>query len=336
MQNQNVSVNEKMLADLMHHIVSHSTSSHDIIPRQLMPTISLLEIPRRREQFGDAAMRLYLSHLAFCRQIQSILTQTIHQSDAFSRLSLLMITMYKMGVGESHALVTMMYTELVKLRFVNFFSVMLLNPVTEKGHAIILIGEHLVKTGDVFPAQFLQLSDDVILVDPLLSFIGQANQYAVLKADYLSKFNYTQIMAVQPGTLDHLSFIRSAERRADELVAELKTRYGLTPFISKSLLSLAKTGYDCQDVTIVKDAPILTELRKTELDFFGVQKPNQEMDAVCSADSRLEVLKASGLAQKISIGRFHQYKDQHRFFIIPNVNSPEVYDDIVQKMNPSV
>jgi hypothetical protein len=336
MQNQNVIVNETMLTDMMHQIVSHSISSNDIIPRQLMPTVSLFEISSRREQFGDAAMDLYLSHLEFCRQIQSILTQIINQSDAFSRLSLLMITMYKMGVGESHALVTMMYTELLKLRFINFSSVMLLNPVLAKGHAVLVMGDNLVKTGDTFPAKFAQLSDDVLVVDPLLSFVGRANQYAVQKADYLSKFNYTQIKAVQPATLDHLTFIRSAERRADALVAELKTRYGLTPFIPKRLLSLAKTGYDCRDVTIVQDAPILTELRKTELDFFAIQRPNQQMDAVCAADSRLEVLKASGLAQKILTGRFHHYQDQHRFFIVPNVNSPEVAAEIVQHMNPSV
>ena len=336
MQNQNVIVNETMLADMMHQIVSHTTSSHDIIPRQLMPTISLVEIPQRREQFGDATMNLYLSHIEFCRQLQTILTTIINQSDAFSRLSLLMITMYKMGVGESHALVTMMYTELLKLRFTNFSSVMLYNPIAEKAHAVLLIGDTSIKKGDAFPAKFTQLSDDIILIDPLLSFIGRANVYAAQKRDYLSQFNYNKIMAVQPATLDHLSFIRTAERRADELVAELKTRYGLTPFVSKSLLSLAKTGYDCRDVTIVQDAPILEELRKSELDFMAIQRPNMDIDAVCTADSRLEVLKASGLAQKISTGRFYNNREQHRFFVIPKVNSPEVAANITQQLNPSV
>jgi hypothetical protein len=335
MQNQNVNVNETMLVDMMHQIASQSISSHDIIPRDLMPTISLAEIPARRSQFGDEVVNLYLSHLEFCRQTQCILTNIINQSDSFSRVCLLMITMHKLGVSESQGLVTKMYTELLKLRIVNFATVTLFNPLSAKGHAVLLIGNAPVKSGDAFPAKFDQLSDDVLLVDPLLSFVGRANQYALQQVPYLSRFNYNKIMSVEPAKIDHLSFIRTAERRADELVSELKKRHGITPFIPKRLLALAKTGYDCREAIIVQDAPLLTELRKTELNFFAIQRPNQEMDAVCAVDNRLEVAKANSLAQKLAKGSFYHCKDQHRFFIIPKINSPELSAAIVQQMNPS-
>lgn len=304
---------------IMNAITEKSISSHDIIPRSQLPSFTLFQMQGNIERFGLHAINVFQEHIEYSNKVKNMITLMIQRRYQTSQICLLAMTMYAMGIAEGQILTTILHNELLKAHFSDFYTVLVINPQTQKGHCFIIIGNHCCNEDDDFQTALSQCSEEVWIADPYLSYLGRAQDYVASNHDYFTQFKYQTIVLLEKAKPEHLKHIFQAELQSIEIVKEIKYNHDITPFYDKKLIPLAKSGYPCMGKTFTHKTALLQQLNQNGLEFFGLSQ-NCKVDAICEITNRIDQLKIDSLQKKINSGTYYHNHQGQKFFVIPEIN----------------
>lgn len=304
---------------IMNAVSEKSVSSHDIIPRSELPSFSLYQLTKIIEHFGAHATHAYWEHIQYTNKIKNIILEMIRRRIQTGQTCQLAMTMYAMGIGECQALATILHNELLKSDFSDFHLVCILNPNTIKGHCFLVIGNHRLNIHDDFQTALSHCSEEVLIADPYLSYLGSARDYVASNQNYFSQFDYQTIVSLTKANPMHLENILQTERLSFEWVKEIKQEHQIERFYDKKLIPLAKTGYPCIGKSYTHETALLQQLKKSGLAFFGLSR-NYKVDAVCEVTNRIDELKVKSIKTKINAGVYYHNAQGQTFFVVPEIN----------------
>lgn len=317
------------IREIMNKVTSKSVSSHDIIPRSQLPALYEYQIDYIREQFGNLNIDTYLEHARYSHRIKTLILKMTHHRIQLGKIYQLAITIYAMGVAECQSLVTALHHELLKADFSEFSSATIYNLQTNKGHCFLVIGNCELNIQAPFPSCLSSLPKEILIADPLLSYLGPACDYVATHQDYFSRYRYQTLVGYEKANKDYLEQILNSERLAHQWVDELKLLHQIERFYDKSLIPLAKSGYPCLGKKITHETALLQSLKKTGLQFFGLSSPEYKVDAVCEINNQIDILRARGIQEKLKTGRKYQNSEGQTFFVISEINyHPELSHQI--------
>lgn len=325
----NPTVNEEFLRDLMHQITDKALSFNDIIPRKEVPYLKTSELRTYSERYGSQIVNLYLSMRDYSDEIDRTIKYLLKNMLSFNIVpsfvfSLILMTRYKMGIADTPELIIMMNYELLKHQLIDQSAVILTNNIHSSIHTILLLNEPDIKVGNNFIHQFASYPPTSIIIDPILNYVGPANQYYEINHDFLNKFQFTKVLEVTPSDPTDLSTFIDIDAHSQELVQSL-IESNIRPFMSKALLPLLKTGFACSDAVILENSQELSNLQASypEMNFSGLKHKNGSIDAFCLTNDRVSVSTALNISRHLGKGSFYNNSNQQRFFVIPQINPVE-------------
>lgn len=180
---------------------------------------------------------------------------------------------------------------------------------------------------DFYQILFQSTDPNLVVLDPLLNFVGTLRDYVQEQQPYYSQFNYSKIMQI------------TTENEMREFAADLpETTQAIEQLLSapairdlqpcdRSLLDLPLCAYDHQAKTEIpqQDNPgaILALNMQGSLRFSGLYTEDYKLDAVTEVTSAQEMAEATAIQHRLQAGNFYR-TSQQTFFVVPKVNIGEV------------
>ena len=217
-------------------------STNDIIPRAELPVLSSELYPSIVKKYGERAIEymrfLQLPHRTYMRDM--FYRTKYSQSYGKNWPMVTSIALSKFGVGEcgEHAYVAA-YT-LLKNNYHDFYICSLHGTKPTDGlpdseylpkqpfdHALIIMNAPKSLQKQACVTHLEKLSDDVIVLDPFLKYVGHANRYREDMKAYLGHFSITRMEVVQSFSIKDLQQIADIESKS---VVHAKKFPSLSPY----------------------------------------------------------------------------------------------------------
>jgi hypothetical protein len=292
-------------------------ASEDIIPAKHMPYFLMDEKSQYIQKFGESAVSLYLQHIAYLKYIREAACEIIMKDDykAFTytnskpylssesivKLEIpVMLAIAHYGVGACHELALSVWFKILK----NNLQACLVKfrGLSSYGHCVVLVGEVTPEKNDNISC-LNQYSHDVLLIDPLIAYVGPANQYLNSQQEYLNHFDFQYFEDVLSISTKEIPFY---QQLADELIRRLE---------SQSLAKWIDSNLSYETSTIQK----LNQLGP--LRFFGHMDENTQINAFCTPKQPSEIQFVISLMHQLQAGIWVTFKSTN-YFILPGTNMP--------------
>jgi hypothetical protein len=243
---KNLAVAKKVLEQIKRDV----TSSDDIIPSVELPHIFPHEMASYERKFGEDKMGEMMRY----NNYSSILRNRKRADETFKRLekegkispwTTMNIAVTMMGIGECSETSNLAAILLCQKGCQAPINVLMLKGLLPNGksfsHAVVVIGNCEVLTGEL--ESFKQLSDDCVLIDPLIGVVGRANQIQTLEKEkeYIKVFDLTSFSEMH--TINPLTSKKEVEeivKNAEQLSQEW--RKTIDPYQKSSSKETAKTA----------------------------------------------------------------------------------------------
>ena len=180
---------------------------------------------------------------------------------------------------------------------------------------------------------FMECGDpNIVLIDPLLNFVGSISEYMQKQSAYFRQFNYSKIVHVlMPEEIRAFALHWPETENGMQTLLSYAQEKNL-PAFDRNLLDLPLNAYPYMQKTEIpsNDNPgcILGLNSQGTLQFSGLHT-NYYVDAVSEIRTASEMAQAKALQTRLQAGNF--YRDsEYTFFVLPKVNTPPLIDKIEQ------
>jgi hypothetical protein len=303
-------------------IKQKTVCSEDIIPHIELPFIPFSINLEASLRFGKKRLNTYYE---FAKQAGIIRTNLLAEAErqglAVPQISAA-IACTRLGIGECGELAQLAFLTLIKKNQSNVVLVGIegsanLDPSHPKPHQHLLVlfgGETITIKKDTSLLDFNTLDDDVIVLDPYLNHVGQANQYLKEQSAYIATYAYNIIFHVDRVTENHHHNLQYIEGNVRTLLDYAK-RNQFHAYDRSILESLPKRGK-------VEGTALLNALnRYSTLKFEGTHQ-DYKVNAMTSISTTQDEKLAKKLQSKLSAGSFMKSPWQ-MFFVLPHINVKE-------------
>ncbi len=294
-------------------------ASEDIISPQQLPYFLSRDKSKYIQKFGETAVSLYLQHIAYLKYVREaaceILRDTSYKQFTFdaskpymSQNSTVnfeipvMLGVAHYGVGACHELAISVLIKLLEQKcpatLIKFRGLS-----SEYGHCVVLVGDTKPSIGDCITS-LNQYGNEIILIDPLIHYVGPANQYLNTQMAYLRHFDFYHLEDVTTITNDALPFYLIL---SDELKKRMASRL-LRPFIFESNLP--------HETASLEKLNHLSSLK-----FLGHVDENFQVNAFCTIQDLADLQSACTLIRQLQAGLLMTFKSS-AYLVFPGINMP--------------
>lgn len=302
-------------------------SSEDIIPHQKLPFFVKDYQPQYIKQFGESAVLLYLKHISYLKYIRDSVEEVFDDQSCKKFIFELakqnfpinktlyltipcILSIANYGVGACHELALSAWINLLEQNC--SASLVVISDGERHAHCLVLVGNIQLEIGNAI-STFNDYADDVLIVDPLMNYVGPANQYLRSQQDYLIHYDYKNIISVLNISSEDLNFYKKVTA---EVIQRLDAK-NLEKFIFEPNLP--------------HETATLQKLNDTSsLKFFGNVEKDLRVNALCPISNDTSRQSAVSLMKSLKAGVFMTFKSIN-YLVIPEINMPSETPD-----NPSL
>jgi len=319
--------NLRLAQEICQVVKQQVVCSNDIIPRTQLPWLTPAMVPSAINRFELHKVRAYLHYTQYTNEVRNLVVAESREKGISCEISSSAIAIAKLGVGESQELVTFALSKLIALgrRDIAFVAIVgRVNNLKEHKaphvHTFLLLGIEegfALKNGDI--SQLNRLSENVVVLDLLLNYVGRARDYIKDQTQYLMIFGHNQICAVDVVSQIHIDNHSIIEENVKQLLEFVESKGVLKfdrAFCDLPLernLSSQKESFD-YETTLLKGLNT-----NTGLSFSGVRDERCHVDAVAQIRSEDDNVKAKRVQSRLGAGCFYTGSSQ-RFFVIQDIN----------------
>lgn len=179
--------------------------------------------------------------------------------------------------------------------------------------------------------ELIQCPSDIVVVDPLLNFVGNMSDYLKEQSAYFNQFHYSKITSVLTQN-DIQAFASHWDRTKVEVqnLLDYAKNKGLKPYEPR-MLDLPLCAYSYLEKTEIEDKEHTSSIqalnRQGSLRFSGLLHQDYHLDAVAEVKTLEQQDTALRIQEQLQAGNFY-HANQHTFFVVPKINGASMAEKI--------